>query len=760
MDRGNVVTRIAVLALLMLVAGSSPAFAAAPSGMEKLLSVAPDDVFLIAGTSGGDEIGPAFKETVIGKMWNDPQTQAFYSQIVDTLKTQIAAQGAGNDANEVQAVTDTAALLLSRPFIIGVAGKQAAGDLPPAYLFVLVNAGPSKDAIAARLSKFEAMAPKDVLTDVTVAGMKLRGPAKKETPAIYWGMVGDYFVVAVNDPEGNALKHLKSGGSSAASLLNRVKPNGDAFAAYVNIARVKAIIQAEPEAADEFGKVTAVLTSLGLDNVKTYVTRTGFTGGQFTTENFIEAPQPHNGLLGVAKPINVKAFDVVDANCIGAVTMNIDAGMAFDTIMNTVKTADADTYAKANQALGDFETQAGFKIRDGFVASLAGPVTIYNVPTGSADMMGGAAAVAIVDLKDQAKFEENMAALGKFIVDKAQGSFQMSTQTVGERKLNVWAVPQMAMAGLTPTWTVVNGKLVFSTNQQACKTAADKVASPVAAKSLSALPAFKTVTAGLPSGLTSVRYLDSQVYFKMLSSEVQRIWPMATMVASQNGIVLPFMLPDLSKYQNQFTPGIEYSWTDKDGIHSRVQGSGIEQVIAGVAGGAMGAAVAMPALAKVKEQSYVMLSATNLKGTGMALHMYADKHNGAFPKELNDLVKDPDAGLSPKSLVYKGKPEGFKGPDYIYVTGQDNKAPAGSVLVYENPGYCKDKLNVLFLDGHVELMPKGKFKAELKKTYDRLGQPMPTVKFKGEKSGNGQKSANKASGTNGSSPKPAEPNKK
>jgi succinyl-CoA synthetase beta subunit len=73
-----------------------------------------------------------------------------------------------------------------------------------------------------------------------------------------------------------------------------------------------------------------------------------------------------------------------------------------------------------------------------------------------------------------------------------------------------------------------------------------------------------------------------------------------------------------------------------------------------------------------------------------------------------------------------------------------------SVLVYENPLGCRDKIAVLYLDAHVEYADKAKFKADLKKTYERLGQPMPEVKFMGEGNlGNGHKI----------STKPVEPNK-
>ena len=41
-----------------------------------------------------------------------------------------------------------------------------------------------------------------------------------------------------------------------------------------------------------------------------------------------------------------------------------------------------------------------------------------------------------------------------------------------------------------------------------------------------------------------------------------------------------------------------------------------------------------------------------------------------------------------------------------------------------------DKINTLFLDGHVERLEKERFLSLLKSTYEHLGKPMPEIKFK------------------------------
>jgi prepilin-type processing-associated H-X9-DG protein len=741
MDRGIVTTRFALLIVAMMFVGSAAGFAAPQSGVEKLLTIAPDDLIFVAGTSGGAELAEPFKQTPLGKMWADPQTQAFFGQLRDTVLAQIRANGGFKDPNDVKFLADTLALVISRPRIAGAAPQPAGGDMP-VYFFAMVSAGPAKDDIAARMKKFEKMVGAEGIQDLTIAGCKVRAIMKSGAPAFWWGLQGDNFVIAVNDPQGLALKHLADSHSSSSSCLAPVAASDDAFALYADFARIKSVFKLDQSQDPDLKKVSSVLTGLGLDKVTKYVLRAGFSGEQVVAEQFINAPEPRTGLLAAIKPVNLKAFDMVDPNSVSAATMNLDSGAIFDTIMNTIRTVDENTAREVADGMARFETKSQLKLRDGIIASLAGPITAYTAAPSSMDMMGAGNVVIIADLKDASKFQQNMAAMGNFITTEAKGALQISTQNVDGKTLNIWAVPQLAMVGLVPTWTVVDNKFVLGSSQQACKEAAARVASPDTGKSLSALPAFRTLTKNLPAGTTYFKYLDSRMYFRTLMSQAQRLWPMATMAATQNGIALPYVLPDLSKYENDLKPGAIYSWTDKDGIHSMARGSGIEEAISAVAGGAVGAAAIVPAMAKARQQSKNMVGAGKLKELGLALHMYADSHNDKFPAKLEDLVSD--ANFSRDLLRSKRKPADFKGPSFIYVAGLTVKSPAQSVLVFENPGYCGDgKLNVLFVDGHVQMMDKTSFREELKKTYDFLGQPVPEVKF----------------GTKSASKKPADPNK-
>jgi prepilin-type processing-associated H-X9-DG protein len=201
------------------------------------------------------------------------------------------------------------------------------------------------------------------------------------------------------------------------------------------------------------------------------------------------------------------------------------------------------------------------------------------------------------------------------------------------------------------------------------------------------------------------------------------------MFASKAGLKLPFVLPQLSHIAQNMGPSCQYSWFDTQGLRSYYRGSGIEPSIGAVAGGAIGAGVLMPALARTKQQARQVASMTNLKQLGLAVIMYADDHDGKLPDSFEQIEEYHKA---PELLVSPLKPKDFTGPSYIYVNGHsmNTESPASQIIAYENPGYCQDAINTLFLDGHVEKMQKERFLEMLESTYKQLGREMPEIKFK------------------------------
>jgi prepilin-type processing-associated H-X9-DG protein len=145
-----------------------------------------------------------------------------------------------------------------------------------------------------------------------------------------------------------------------------------------------------------------------------------------------------------------------------------------------------------------------------------------------------------------------------------------------------------------------------------------------------------------------------------------------------------------------------------------------------VAGGALGAGIMMPALARARQQAQNAVSMSNLKQLGLSVIMYADDHQGTLPENFEQAKQ---YYRDSKILESPLKPKDFAGPSYIYVWGHSMKgeSPARQIVAYENPKYCKDTINTLFLDGHIERMPRDRFRETLEATYKQLGREMPEL---------------------------------
>jgi hypothetical protein len=720
---------------VLLISVACPVKAqAATSAAEQLLTRMPDNVVGFVATSGCDELKPAFEKTILGRIWNDAGVKTFREAIRNALLAKAVQEKPElKDAGVFDLVEGIIRQVTARPFVIGVARKDTTQG-PPFYGFAILDAGSRKAEMAASQAKLESFAGEGHIVEIEIGSIKMHGPNNAGDNLAYWGWVGNYFVFAINDDEGMAIKNLQGDISKPApACLQNVPGSGDALILHVNREKIFDILStiARMQGGEqEFSAVEAVIKELGFSNVKSLTERVGFDGPDIVGNCLLEMPQPRTGLFANFKTINLSMFDMADPNAINATAINCDIGGLYDTAMNAAKTVIGEDFIEVEQGIAAIETQLNFKIRQGLLESLAGPVLFYAMPGGAAMQSPQGGFVIIAELKDKKLWEESLAALEKLAAEKSDGMVQVSSQVQDGRTVHTWGIMPLAMAQVMPSWTIIDDKVVIGSNPAQLTSAVSQINSGT--KSIRNTDGFKKVTAGLPGELLSFKYIESKLQFTQLMTALQQFWPMATMAASNAGIKLPFVLPQLSHIALEMGPSCQYSWFDDQGLRSHYRGAGIEPSLGAVAGGAIGAGILMPALARTRQQARRTVSMSNLKQLGLAVIMYADEHDGKLPDSFEQAKQYYN---NSKVLESPLKPKDFTGPSYIYVSGHSMKdeSPARQIVAYENPEYCQDTIITLFLDGHVETMQKDRFLETLGATYKQLGKEMPEIKFKGSK---------------------------
>ena len=699
----------------------------ATSAAEKLLTMIPDDTVGFVATSGGDDLKPAFEKTILGRIWNDAGVITFREAIKKELLRKALEMPQLNDAQALDMIEGIIRQVTARPLVIGAARKDTTQG-PPLYGFAILDAGPRKAEMAASLAKLESFADEGDIIEIEVGSAKMHGLKNSGDVPGYWGWVGNYFVFAINDGKGMALKYVQGNNNRPApACLQNVPGSGDALVIHINREKVFDILSAIAKmegGEQEFSAVETAVRELGLNNIKSFTERVGFDGPDVVGNCFMEMPQPRTGLLANLKTIDLTMFDMADPGAISATAVNCDIAGMYDTIIKTARTVIGDDFSEVENAIAAVEAELNFKIRQGLLESLSGPMLSYVLPGGVTMQSPQGGFVIIAGLKDAKLWEDSLTAVGKFAAEKSEGMVQVSSQVQDGRTVHTWAVMPLAMAQVIPSWTVMGDRVVIGSNPALLTSAIKQIDSGT--KSIRGTEGFGKVTAKLPDNLLSFKYGDSKLQFTQLTTAVQQFWPMATMFASNAGLKLPFVLPQLSHIAQDMGPSCQYCWFDAQGLRGHYRGAGIEPSLGAVAGGAFGAGIMMPALARARQQAQNAVSMSNLKQLGLAVIMYADDHDGTLPDNFEQAKKYYG---DPKVLESPLKPKDFAGPSYIYVNGHSMKAesPARQIVIYENPEYCKDTINALFLDGHVERMQRDRFRETLEATYKQLGKEMPEI---------------------------------
>ncbi len=725
--------KISIYCITLLFCISNFLYAATEA--ENLITKIPEDSYGFIATSGGDAIKTEFNNSYIGRIFNDPGVQNFIRQIKNELIRKLKEEEL-SDPQEAQlfdSIIQNTKLILTRPTIISVGPK----DDPefPIYGCLIISAGHRKEQISDLVTNIEDIINRkngNIITDMIVNGMKLRGVKEKNEIVVYWGWINNDFILAFNDHQGLAYENVINPRNSKLQKINNVPATNDAILVHINFSKIAESVKEPMSLQDDeetFQAFRQAFKELGLNSVKSITSRAGFSGTDLIIDETIKVPAPRTGLLAALGPAPLELFDMVDSRAVAASAINLNVAHIYDTIINIIKTAAPQKdYQNMMRELDKFESKIGIKIRDGFLASLQGPIAFWSLPIGILPEAPSGGVAAVIKLKDPSLFNKNMEALQKYLVDQSNGQLQIATQQINGKTITVFGSAPLAIMQFIPCYCIDGDKLIICQNPSIFGhiTSSDKKIIP-----LSSTDSFKQYSAKLPPNLLTLTYENPKLQIEMLMMTAQQVWPMMTMLAAEEGIRLPFMLPSISHITDKMQPAFSHIWSDDQNIYYHCQGASVQQDMLAVFGIAVAMGILMPALAMTKNLARRIESGTNLAGIGKACHLYAHDNDDNYPPSLRALIQYTD--LSTKMLESPRKPRGFKGPSYIYIPGQTTSIiQRTNILAYENPEFCTEGVNVLYADTHVAFVRPDEFRRDLKRTYKNLGKPVPDVKFRHE----------------------------
>jgi prepilin-type processing-associated H-X9-DG protein len=315
--------------------------------------------------------------------------------------------------------------------------------------------------------------------------------------------------------------------------------------------------------------------------------------------------------------------------------------------------------------------------------------------------------------------------------------FDIKAMKVGKTEIRyVSAAADDFPLPVAPAWAIHEGKLYVALWPQVIVAAIEDPPAGAAKKQPKAgsegrlidTAVFREARAKLGKSPSIIAYVNT-------GRLVKRLYPLmlagGTMGANalQSELAIPGAqawlpsLPRISKYLGPYVAAIS---SDDEGIVYEEFGSMPLQGLAGPGSAPMFLGGMMVGLTQARSMARVAVSASNLNVIGKGCVIYAGDHNDTLPPDLAAIVK---SGYIPAKILRnlasdRLPPRLVNGElvgesDYVYVRGLDSNAPAELVLAYEKPEFARrGRINVLFVDTHVETMSMQDFQKALDRTQE------------------------------------------
>jgi prepilin-type processing-associated H-X9-DG protein len=687
----------------------------------------PADAIAYVGWQGSDALGDAYGKSHLKAVLDQSALPKFLGELLPRVAEPFEEHENDDEAmataRMIRLLEAMRGPLWRRPSALYFAGLDLANPRNPMpRLAVICDAGGEAQALHDSIAKAVAAAKAaDVPVSVGVHGGRF-------VVATFGMTVSPRFAALLGGPEAVAPAPALASHKPFADAIAQAQKQ-PAVAAYIDGEALVKIIDAaaaQGDAEDE-GKWTDVLDSLGVTDLQRFVWTAGFDGPNWATQAFIGAPAPRKGLASLFddEPVSDEILRAVPKTATWVSASRFDLGATLTKIRDALGEADPEAQHGFDQFMGEIKAMTAVDFQADLFDPLGGEWTLYLDPVHVGANYLGFTAVNRVD--DGPKLQRTLERLETAVNNALAAQFAEEGVNISIRRTKIGdlEIHYLSVPAIAPACAIGGDHLYLGLYPQSVAAAAAHVREK------------------RPSILENERFTDlrahltqqsvSGINFADLPETAGNSYPtflamsqFAIGMSDMFGFDVPALLvPPLDTIRTHLAPAGSVSWVDDAGWHykstSPFPGSRLlaTETSVVVAQQAMVVSILLPALNAAKERANRVQCASNLKQIGIGVMLYANDHRGRFPPDLGTLVTDADLGweafVCPSSAGAAPPGDVRNNPQQLnawanehahYVYRGANLHPgvdANTVLAHDlRHNHEEEGINILFADGRVE----------------------------------------------------------
>jgi len=709
--RRNVWTRGWVAGLAVLV-GYQAALAAKTPDAATLM---PDKTLLYAGWAG---LGPE------GKTWSQ--------QIERWVGALPNMDMRADDREGFARVMELIGTAIQYPGGVGIFDARVKPEGGPMRIegAAVIVAGADSTRITDLLSQLVAKGGDAEPEERTVSDVKLRCfKLPGEPTELLWGVHKDIFLLALSDASATqVIARINGSGPSLAESdelrFDRAKvqaaPDDYGFCVYADVPGIIAAAQQVAAAlkADIPPVVDRAIDELGIRAVRSKYLHIDRRDGQWRWAGFAHVTGERRGLLKIwdQAPLTDDDLKMVPQDAYWAYVTNLDVSGLWKEALRVVEALDPEAPLKVEAGVAASKQFLGFSVPDELLPAFGDTWALFDAPDNGGFLVTGI--VLVAEVRDADAVQRMLAQLVQALhplVKMGKGDLQLKESQHGGHTIHYVLLGGLP-SPVAPAWGIVNQCCVFGLFPQTVATALKQVDPATRGPSLLDNAEFQAARQRLPKDANSLSYTDTRYFTRLCYPLMTPLATLGLSVLGKTDADLDLLsYPPLPEQLAGAKPGVGTTSTDADGVLMLHVGGGMPVVPTTAAT----AALLLPALARARDQARSVASGSNLHQIGLGCYLYSKDHQDRYPESLDELLKG--GTITAKQLHSPRDPGPENVVSYVYIAGQTTATDPRNVLAYER-AQGNERINVLFIDLHVQWMKLDAFRAAVRETYERLGR--------------------------------------